>query len=277
MKKKRRIQVPPLSRRDKGIYNCLMAVSVVVGLFLYVAMSVLFRASAFRDTHILALRNPTETVFAVLGAFWGLACVYGLCRLTSKRQPILGRTSAEFRPPQWKEVDPLLHKRFWKKLFSDKKRLMWTGLCVFSLILVFVFVFVLGLLPRQCLYDDGSVSVYNCFNKQTKEYNRSDIAEVNICTAYYPARRSVEGWGVEIKIVMEDGADFVFRCEHLRLSEADIRGAIAGMHQIKSCFDPRLITVSGKDKLPEVIRNMHLNEQQAELLYALFEAETPPQ
>jgi hypothetical protein len=48
------------------------------------------------------------------------------------------------------------------------------------------------------------------------------------------------------------------------------------MYQIKMSFDPSIITIDGKENVAYVARDMHLNQQETELLYLLFDAGEPP-
>lgn len=275
-KKKRRIQAPSLSALDKGIYHCLIALSVVAGLFLYPAIIGNFRKSIFQDTHILAQGNPGVVILGFFGIFIGGGLALALDWLRRRKQPILGKSNIKYGPPKWKPVYPLLSKQFWNDLYSNKKHLMFLVLCMLVLIFVVVSVTSLVLPLRECLYDDGSISVYNSFNEKTEEYSKSDVIGIRIYTRTYHDRRGPDNWGIEIKISMNDGEDFFFSYSDFQTMDENIRGSIAGMYQIKMSFDPSIITIDGKENVAYVARDMHLNQQETELLYLLFDAGEPP-
>jgi hypothetical protein len=274
-KKKRRIQAPSLSVLDKGIYYCLIAFSCVAGLFLYPAIIGNFRKSIFQDTHILAQGSPSVVILVLFGLFMGGGFALAFDWLRRKKQPIFGKCDVNYEPPQWKTIYPLLSKQFWFTLYSNKKRMVLGGLCVLAFIIAVVFVTMLGLTPRECLYDDGSISVYNCFNEKTAEYSHSDVEEIRIYTRTYHDRRGSDDWGIEMKLSMKDGEEFIFPYRDFQTTDDKVRGSITGMYQIKTCFDPSIITIDGKENVAYVACDMYLNQQEVELLYMLFEAGEP--
>lgn len=275
-KKKRRIQAPSLSALDKGIYYCLIVFSVVAGLFLYPAIIGNFRKSIFQDTHILAQGNPGIGILGFFGIFIGGGLALAFDWLRKKKQPIFGKANIKYGPPQWKPVYPLLSKQFWNNMYSNKRRLMFLVLCMLVFIFVVVSVTSLVLPLRECLYDDGSISVYNSFNEKTEEYSKSNVIGIRIYTRTYYDRRGPDDWGIEIKISMNDGEDFFFSYRDFQTMDENIRGSITGMYKIKMCFDPSIITIDGKENVAYVARDMHLNQQETELLYLLFDAGEPP-
>ena len=266
-KKKRRIQVPSLSAVDKAIYYCLIACFVIAGLFLYPAIVGSFRRSVFQDIHILAQGNPGVVILRFFGLFMGGAFALTFDWSRRKKQPIFGKAGTKYGPPQWKPVYPLVSKQFWTALFSNKRHLGIGVLCVFVFAFVVVSATLLGLTPRECLYDDGTITVYNCFDEKTAGYDRSDVAGIRIYTRSYHDRHSPDNWGMEMAISMKDGEDFFF-------SYRDFQ-TLAGMYQIKMCFDPSMITIDGKENIAYVVRDMNLNRQEADLLYVLFDMGEP--
>ena len=275
-KKKRRIQAPSLSALDKGIYFCLIVSSVVAGLFLYPAIIGHFRRSVFQDTHILAQGNPGIVILGFIGMFIGGGLALAFDWLRRKKQPIFGKANINYGPPQWKPIYPLLSKQFWNNLYSNKRRLMFLLLCIPAFVFIVVSVTLLVLPVRECLYDDGSISVYNCFNEKTEEYSKSDVIGIRIYTRTYYDRRGPDDWGIEIKISMNDGEDFFFSYRDFQTMDENIRGSITGMYQVKMSFDPSIITIDGKENVAYVALDMYLNQEEIELLYLLFDAGEPP-
>ena len=275
-KKKRRIQAPSLSMLDKGIYYCLIAFSFAAGLFLYPAIIGNFRKSIFQDTHILAQNNPGIVILGFFGIFIGAGLALAFDWLRRRKQPIFGKRDIKYGPPQWKPVYPLLSKQFWNNLYSNKKCL--TFLVLYILVFIFVVMSVTSLvLPvRACLYDDGSISVYNSFNEKTEVYNKSDVIGIRIYTRTYLDRQGPDDWGIGIEISMNDGEDFFFSYSDFQTMDEHIRGSITGMYQIKTSFEPSIITIDGKENVAHVVRDMHLNQEEIELLYLLFDANELP-
>lgn len=275
-KKKRRIQAPSLSALDKWIYYSLIACSIVAGFFLYPAIIGNFRRSIFRDAHILAQNNASIVILGFFGMFIGGSFAFAFDWLRRRKQPIFGKSNIKYGPPQWKPVYPLFSKKFWNNLFSNKKHLRIGALCTLVFVSVVVSVTSLVLPLRECLHDDGSISVYNSFNEKTAEYTKLDVAEVRIYTRTYHDWRGPDDWGIEMKISMNDGEDFSFSYRDFQTLDENIRGSIIGMHNIKTSFDPSIITIDGKENVAYVARDMYLNQEEIELLYLLFDAGEPP-
>lgn len=275
-KRKRRIQAPSLSAVDKAIYCCLIACSVIAGLFLYPAIVASFRRSVFQDKHILAQGNPSAVILGFFGLLMGGAFTLAFDWLRRKKQPIFGKASIQYGPPQWKPVYPIVSKQFWITLFSNKHHLRIGVLCVLVLVFAVVSATLLGLPPRECLYDDGSISVYNCFNQKKAEYHQSDVEKIRIYTRTYHDWRGPDDWGIEIKISMEDGEDFFFPYSDFQTTDDKVRGSITGMYHIKTCFNPSMVILDGKENIEKVVRDMNLNQQEIELLYLIFDVGEPP-
>ncbi len=270
-KKKRAMKAPGLSRLDRGIYYCLIACSCVTGLFLYPVIIGNLRQSVFRDTHILAQGNPGNVILIFFGMFIGGGFALFFDWMRRKRQPIFGKAGIQYGPPQWKSVYPLLSKQFLGHVSFRKKHLAIGVLCFFVFVFVVLFVTSLGLHPRECLYDDGSILVYNCFNEKTAEYSQGDVAGIRIYTQADRKRRGHKRWGIEMEISMNDGETFFFSHGDFQMRNEMIHGSITGMTQIKACFDLSIITLDGEGYLSSVVRDMDLNKQEEELLYLLFD------
>ena len=272
-KKKRRLQAPSLSALDRGIYYSLIACSLVAALFLYPVIIGRFRQSVFEDTHILAQNNPGMVILCVWGLFAGGGFGLGLDWLRRKKQPIFGKSNVRYGPPQWKPVYPLFSKRFWSNLASRKKLLATVIICAVVFLLSVGASILLGLPPRECLYDDGSIRVYNCLNVCTDRYSSSDVEEISIFTRTYYNRGGPDDWGIVIKMSMNDGEDFFFSYNDFQTLDDNIRGCLTGINQVKACFDSQIIMIDGEENLPYVVQDMNLNEHEIEQLYLLFDTE----
>ena len=272
-KKKHRIQTPSLSALDKGIYYCLIAVAVVTGLFMYPAIFGRFRRSVFENVHLLAQSNLGIIPLSFFGMLIGVGFALVIDRLRRKKQPIFGKADVKYGSPRWKSVYPIFSKQFWNNLYSNKKNLVVGFLCVIAFAFVVVSATLLGLLPRECLYDDGSIAVYNCFNERIVKYDQSDVAEIRIYTRTYYERRGPDDWGIEMKLSMKDGEVFFFPYQDFHTRDDDIRGSITGMYQIKRCFNSSIITIDGKENVEYVVRDINLNRQEADLLRSLFDVD----
>lgn len=275
-KKKQRIQAPALSALDKGIYYCLVVGSIFASIFLYPAIVGSYRRAVFRDTHILAQSTPGTLFLCIFGLLIGGGFALVSDWLRRKKQPVFGKADITYGPPQWKPVYPFLSKQFWRNPHFKARKPALFSLCFLISVLIAASATLLCLTPRNCLYDDGTVTVYSCFNKLTAEYNPSDVTKIRIYTRTYPARL-FDDWGLELEISMNDGETFFFPYRDFQTLDSNIRGSITGMQKIKSCFDPSIIIIEGKDDLAYVIQDMNLNQHETDLLYSLFDVNESPQ
>lgn len=273
-KRKRKIKAPALSSMDRGIYYLLVACSVIAGMFLYPWIIGNFRSKVFQDTRILAQDNPS-IILCGFGLLMGAGSALLLDWLRRKKQPIFGKRNLKYGPPEWKPIYPLFSKAFWHNACQQKKRMFgWITLFLLTVFTIFCVSF-LGLYPRNCLYDNGSVRVYNCFNENSVSYDPVDVTQIRIFTREYYDRRGSDDFGVELEITMADGEDFFFHFDEFKRQDENIKGFLTGMHQIKNAFDPSLVTFEGKENLQKVIRDQNLNAQESELLWLLFDVHDP--
>ena len=269
-KKKRRIQAPSLSSLDKGIYCVLIVVFVILGIFLYPLLFNKFYDSVFLNKRILAINSP-GMVLTIFGLFLGGGLAGLMYWLMHKKQPVFGKGTITYGPPQWKPVYPLFSKQFWSFAFKDKKRMAVVLIATTLIVVILISVTALGLQPRECLLDDGGILVYNCLGQNVATYNASDVVQVRIYTRMISSRGIRNHWGIELAITMRNGECFYFGTNDAWSYTADIPGHIAGMNHIKSCFDPNIVRLEGQENLQKVINYRHLDQQQIDLLYELFD------
>jgi len=267
-KKKQKPQTLSLSKLDKTIYYILIAISCAASIFLAPIVIANFKESVFEDPLILAQNGSAMVILLFATMFIGLGFAVFFDWLRRKRQPIFGKSDVNYTTYP-KPLYPIFSKHFWRNIFRNKKKTSIFGLCILFFIL-FIFIIppitTFTLTPKNLLYDDGSISVHNAQNEQKEQYNPSDVEEVRFYTQLYRSRRrrfSSYKWRFEMKISMRDGTSFFF-----------LRGDFQTMEDIylaKKCFDPNVITIEGKENIEEVIRDMNLDDQDAEWLYKIFE------
>lgn len=270
-KKKRRVQAPSLSSVDRFIYWLLVVLSCTAGIFGYPIVMGSFRTKIFQDANILAQSNPGLVILGFFGLILGGGLAMGFDALRRRKQPIFGKNGIQYGPPQWKAVYPLFSRAFWKRFLNDRKRITRNTVVAVLLIAVSACATALGVPPRDCLYDDGSIAVYDCMNQNTRSYTASDVSKVKILTYAFHDHNGFDDWALQLRLTMEDGEMFVFSYRDFRAGSDDIHGAISGIRQIKACFDPEIVSLEGAEYLSNVIRDMHLNQDEIELLHSLFE------
>ena len=270
-KKKRRIKVPSLSPVDKAIYSLLIICSLAAALFLYPAIIGNYRQKIFQDSHTLAQDSLGIVILVFFGLFLFSGFALLLDSLRRRRQAILGKSNIDYGPPQWKPVYPIFSRSFWIHFVSNKKQALIVFTAFVLLVIAMIGISMLALPPRNCLYDDCTVAIYNCFNECTYEYTDSDIAQVRLFTRKPSGRRLPDNWCIEMEITMYDGEDFFFAYDDFQTFDDHIRGFLTGMYQIKTQLDPSKVILEGAENIPYVIQAMNLNQQEIDLLYLLFD------
>ena len=271
MKKKKKSQTPPLSKLDKTIYYILTAVSCIVALFFAPIAIANFKESVFENPRILAQNGSAMVIFIFATLFVGSAFALFFDWSRRKKQPILGKSDVNYIAYE-KPLYPIFSKQFWKNIFRNKKKTSIFSCCILFFIL-FIFitppVTAFTLTPRNRLYDDGSISIYNILNENTEQYSVEDVKEVNISTQLHRSRRRKHTeyrWRFEIKISMQNGKSFLFLYGDFQNME--------GVYQTKTCFPTDVITIEGEENIESVIQDMNLDDQDAEWLYKIFEITT---
>ena len=268
-KKKQRVKAPAMSSLDKGIYYFLIGCSAAAAFFAAAFIIGAYRQRVFADARILAQENTGVAILFFLGMFLGGGMVAIFDWLRRKKQPIFGKANIQYGSSQWKPVYPVFSRAFWKHVFSGKKNIA-KAMMTMLLIVAVVAVTLLALPPRECLFDDGSVLVYNCFNENTAEYTHSDVEEIRIYTCTFHDRGH-DDWGVAMDVLMRDGERFLFTYKDFRTLDGSIRGAFRGMFQIRACFEASMVTIEGREMVPYVIEDLFLNEQEIADLHLLFD------
>lgn len=80
-----------------------------------------------------------------------------------------------------------------------------------------------------------------------------------------------------MEITCANGESFYFTSEYfIGDRTAEIRPWLTEMLELKARFDPEKISYNDSYKLPNIIEDNHLSEQEQALLYELFSVEESP-
>ena len=264
--KKKKSKLPPLSKKDKNIYKFLFILSFVLSGIAILVSNAYFRRVQFEDPRVVAQHNYGTLFLLFLYFIAGMGFAAFFDRLKNKKQPIFGNPEVNYTAFQ-KPLYPIFSKKFWKAQFLNKKKLSTFVICALLITVTLSLATSLSLKPRECLYDNGSVSTYNSFDEVKKQYTVEDATEVKI---YIPKQRAGKRRykrSVQMQISMHDGKTFFF-------SYSDFR-TIEDIELAKNCFDPKIIVIKDQEHIERAIRDMELDAEEAEWIYKIFET-TPP-
>ena len=173
-KKKQAVKKPPLSKRDKWIYNLMIVIGFVLILLLWLLFLIRIpRAIGFSKQGVIACGDQS-------GVFTSLpfaACIgFSVALLASKgkegKQPIF-----ENKNIKDSSVYPIISKEFWQRMtVKTKKKMKVWGITFAVLFVVCSVILLIGLFPRSVLYEDGRIESYGIIN-QLKASEHMDTAD----------------------------------------------------------------------------------------------------
>ena len=264
--KKKKSKLPPLSKKDKNIYKLLFILSFVLSGIAILVSNAYFRRVQFEDPRVVAQHNYGTLFLMFLYFIAGMGFAAFFDRLKNKKQPIFGNPEVNYTAFQ-KPLYPIFSKKFWKALFLNKKKLSTFVICTLLVTFSLSLATSLNLKPRECLYDNGSISTYNSFDEAKKQYTVEDATEAKIYIHKQRAGKRRYKRSVQMQISMYDGKTFSF-------SYIDFR-TIEDIDLAKKLFDPKIIVIEDQEHIERAIRDMELDAEEAEWIYKIFKT-TPP-
>lgn len=276
-KKKNRSCRPPLSLLDKSIYWLGLLLSVIFALLFVFCFEDITNAIAFRDSLVVAYNSHASFLFVMPLLLYVeiSALVFCIMALEGKK-PIFGNRKVRYGETPWaKDCFPLFDSRRKniyvkpsKKRFRRDMMIVWiVGLFVCSLFAPF------GFFGRDCLTTDNCIISYNVLNQEdSSPYTTDEFSNLTIQAKHVSGYRSADYWKYEIKIEMKDGKCFTFSNRDFDWRKDNSRElCLEKMLEIKSFFASDLITIKGEQNIKEVVDYLGLNDEQTQLLQALFQ------
>lgn len=193
-----------------------------------------------------------------------------------KRYPIFGRKDIKYGPPAYPRVYPLLMKnkpQYWvspKKIARNRKLAV-----IVPCVLVCTLMFSIAMYPRSLygryeLLRSGSVVEYDTRNQIAEEYHLGQIESVSLGTHRTSGGRYSSGsWYASFAITFTDGKRCSFSIRPMGESWTE---AIATAQQLKQIYGD-LLHIEGQDDLWKVVLDTDMTEEEAQMLYRLYEAE----
>lgn len=231
---------------------------------------------AFADERVVAVsagRGGHNFIFLFFWLFFVLLAIAG--GPYQKRLPIFGRRDIKYGPPAYPRIYPLLMKdkpRFWvSPRVQANQRTLRIALTVFALVtlLFSLAMFPRSLYGREVLYRDGTVAVYSPNNEETEYYKFSDVTSVELDTYYHRHRRSFDGdWYTRMSVHFDNGRSFHFSSHEFSGSWTQ---TLEAMTDLKRRYGD-LVTISGAERLSDLVYDRDLTAAEADMLYTLFEA-----
>ena len=270
-KKKNKWKMPPLSLLDQGIYLALSILGVFFCGFLFFGRLILRDRIAFADPQVVANGDGMGGVwFLPLLTYAAMEYFVSPQQKAQARQPLFGKKGVKYGPPQWPPVYPRFSRDYPKPERTARlsvRLVSWLLAQLLPLVLLLLLALP-SVCSRTCLNTDGSIRVYNAFNRETEFHAAEQMEAVSISTnssRHGPKNTNVT-WTIRLTLTDETGDAHFFYYR-------DMRGGLSNLIQIKSCYDPEIIQIRGTGQLDKVIEEYHFNEEECQLLYQLFEVD----
>ena len=228
-------------------------VFVFVTVLPYFLIIYLSNLIAFSDAHVIAT-SPTFAIFLSLPL--GIYIIYH------------GGTLYRWYFPNLTQYERHPWERDFYESRSQKRRRRRKGFLTWLIgFIFFLLLSGLSLSGRICLTDDGQIQRYNMWNQLTEEISPEDITTVILNTH---SGNKNNGWNSYYSIRFFDAEenDYWFSRREFRFSD---QKTLQSILDIKSLYVPEQITVNSAEPLENVVQDCELSEEEAALLYKLFE------
>lgn len=266
---------PPLTFLDKSIYFLGIIFSFLCTLLLAICFDDIRTMIAFNQPETVAYRSNANSLFSLpFTMFLEISALVVFIVGWESKKPIFGSKKYNYGEYPFREdCFPLFstknrnrHKTPSQKKFVRQMIILWCSvLVVFSCLLPFSF------FGRDAMYLDNHMEKINIINNVSNTYTANDFSKLTIQTEHVSGYRIADYWTYEFIIEMKDGKTFSFsnRDFDRRISGAK-DNCLDKMLEIKSLFNPDLITVKGAKNIREVSEFLGFDEQQEAKLRQLF-------
>ncbi len=277
--------MPPLSPLDRTLYWIGMILAVCVMLSFLLVSNVLQDRMAFKDPMVIAVTSHSSVLYALLPMFFlGLPLLGVVGSAYRDKRPLFGNREVQYGSPEYAEVYPLFtagksFRDVCKELLSGANISRAAAIVMLVLMVISILLFPLSFYGRDQLYADGSVARYSILNGETERYTPSAVAELRLSidedietSMHEPILSPADyDYTAFITLVMVDGEECTFNMLNLRNEgQQDKLSSLQMALRLRALFPPEIITCLNTDLLDSLIREEHLNEQEAELLNILF-------
>lgn len=263
--------MPKLGWKDRLLYTAIIVLLIAVGFANMFIADGISQRIAFMDESVVARAGGPGSLNSIWLSLW---CCFGALLVFMVpcyhcRYPIFGRKDTEYGPPKHPFVYPLLMKNRPVKKYSRKeaerrkkqKRII--AAVIVGSFLICALLLPLSVCGRTVMCGDGSMEVYDVFNRFSRRYAVDEIERVSI-GVYNPVR----SFNVYVKMDVEtsDGKQVSFGSSGF---EGDQYAELCKMIEMKELYG-ELCVIVDTDGLPVVASRLQMTEQEEEKLYELF-------
>ena len=274
--KKKIHPMPKLGWKDQFLYWSVMAAFGCIAIVSFAYPLIVRDNVAYGDLSVIATDRDLAPMQFLWIFLWCITAIILIVIPYRKRIPVFGRPDIKYGPPAYPRIFPLLMKdkpQYWrspKKVAWYRKMLQIAGCLMTLWLAVGLCFYPQSVYARADLRSNGTITVMNGHNMEEKQYRFGDVERVEVKTDYTRKKgRSTRSWYIQIAFYMKDGKIYIYRNSEFR---GDWTETLQSMLAVKDRYFG-LLTIKGEENLENVIRYQGLTEQEAALLYELFDAE----
>lgn len=268
--------MPPLSFVDKVIYWTILLILCVLYFGLALVLMFLRERIAFADDMVIAKADNISYLWFLVPwmTFFLMTFILWLIPYEGRR-PIFGLRNFKYGPPAWPKIYPVFMKNKPYVWVSERSKENRKKIAVLLLVILLVSLvpFPWALYGRDCLRADGRIEQYSMFNNKVQDFSPGQISDVEFETYRYRIGRYSTRvyWSVRISLTTDSGRTYTFAARDFRGGGTE--GApfwLAAMLELKTRYDPSVVTYSGKEDLQKVVTDQGLTRAEEDMLYQLF-------
>ena len=264
-KQRKNNKMPPLWWVDKLIYIVLIGLLVFLLCVFFLFVSLDVEQLYFREPGVIAYERHPSCLWALPTFFLLLTVIIALGSAFRSRRPIFGIPSFLYGPSKYPRIYPIFSKDKQKIPPITKRNMLILRTILVVLILICAFTSLLSLWGHDCLYEDGSISRYNMFHKQTDTNPAGEITHI-----HFSVMRHKRAYYVAMELTTINDETYYFRSYLFNQTD---QSWLIQMLQIKNQYPDSIITYDTK-RIDQLIAYKNFNDTETAQLYKLFNLES---
>lgn len=220
--------MPPLGWKDQLLYWLGMLLTAGFSFASFIIAGEVQDQIAFSDPTVIARIDGAGNFGWVWIMFW---CLLAFCYLVTgpyqHRLPVFGRSDLKYGPPAYPRIYPLFmknkpkHRGVSQKSEKRKKRDRIIAFLVIASFLLSLFFFFHSFHGRSVLQDDGTIRIYNSFDRETRVYRPDDISSFQLEVYSSKSRHGRRHWSICYRITTADSSTYKIPVSAFRGTRAE--------------------------------------------------------
>lgn len=269
------LKLPELGKRDRAIYNVLIALGVALtvgGIVLFLLLILVFQYP-LEDPSVAGVRNTASVLGIILyGVIMGLI-VNGLLTGRGRKYPIFGAPGVTYGGPEWTPVYPLLMPT--RQAPEGVRKLVREGRQIVGImaagVLLSAFVFSTCMLSGDFLYRDGSLRVVWGTGWEMAAYQPEDVAEIRVGQSRPSGRgATLKDWRIQLDYTMNDGKEFHFLVVDGEFQKDGEQSRIELLAQLLESYPEGVVKFYDQGMIPRIVFDQGYSPKDQRILEELF-------